>query len=325
MIYVQDKRLVLPDGRTLAYADNGNTSSTTVILYLHGAFSVGDASRLSLVLQSRRVHLVCPSLPGWGLSSPVPDPTQYASTIISDISALLNHLHSDHSRLKLIICAHSFGSVPAQILYGAAYTSFPAGRCITHLVLVDPFSPPHCHKGYWRELSWQSYFLIGPPSRLLPFNFSALLAKFAIEGRLLSESNAESFVRGSVLSVPVGEGETEEVVQWKEDNGIADGQYEREVARNAVYSVASSWQGFLELPPIYHSGWGGFCPDALDGEHSRPSVTVMTSNGNGGHAYAGMGSWLVRKYKNATLRVAAGRSNLSILHSLDVLWNEILS
>ncbi|KAF9076003.1 hypothetical protein BDP27DRAFT_1415153 [Rhodocollybia butyracea] len=257
MIHVQDKRLLLPDGRILAYADNGNTSSLTVCLYFHNVFNVGDASRLSPALHER-VHLICPTAPGWGMSSPVPDSTQYASTITADISALLNHLHPDSSNLRLIICGHSFGSISAQILYGASYASFPYGYCIAGLILLDPLSPPQCHKDYWRFLSWQSYFLTGPPSRLLPFNFFGLLAKFAIKGKFQNEASAENFVRTTLLVMPTEEDETEEIAQWKADKGMADGQYEREVARNAVYSVALTWQGFLEIPQIYHSGWAGF-------------------------------------------------------------------
>jgi len=296
-----------------------------VILFLHGPFSVGDASRLSLVLQSKKVHLVCPSLPGWGLSSPVPDLTQYASFIVNDISALLKHLHPDSSNLRLFICSHSFGSIAAQILYAAPYASFPYGPCIAGMILLDALSPPHCHKNYWKFLSWQSYFLTGPPSRLVPFNFLAVLAKFAIESKLRSEAGAESFVRSTILPTSAEEDETEEIIQWREDNGIEEGQYEREIARNAIYSVASTWQGFLEIPQIYHSGWGGFRPDLLDEEHSRPPVTIITSNGDRGHALAGMGSWLVRKYRNATLRMVEGRSALSLLMCLDDVWKEILS
>ena len=50
MLRVEDKTLSLPDGRTLAYADSGNTSSTTVVLFLHGAFGVGDAAASSTFL-----------------------------------------------------------------------------------------------------------------------------------------------------------------------------------------------------------------------------------------------------------------------------------
>ncbi|KAJ3929103.1 MAG: Alpha/Beta hydrolase protein [Lentinula lateritia] len=319
-----DKRLLLPDGRTLAYADNGNTSSLNVVLYLHGPFSVGDASRLPLILQIHKVHLVCPSLPGWGMSSPVSKSTQYASSIVSDMSFLLNHLHPERYNLKLHICAHSFGCVAAQILYGAPYISFPYGRCIAALILLDPLSPPRCHHDYWKFLSWQSYFLAGPPSRLFPFSFLTVVAKYAIGNRLQSSATAESFVRRTLIT-HAREGETEDIVNWKEDNGISDGDYERAVIRNAVYSVASTWQGFLELPQIYHSGWGGFCPDLLDDEHSRPPVTIITSNSGGGHTLAGMGSWLVGKYKNATLRIVEGRSNFSLLLCLDNVWREVFS
>lgn len=70
MIHIEDKSLALPNGRTLAYADNGNTSSSSVVLFLHGAFSVGDASRLPHVLIEKKCPF-CSSVPAlWNSNRP---------------------------------------------------------------------------------------------------------------------------------------------------------------------------------------------------------------------------------------------------------------
>ncbi|KAG9310535.1 hypothetical protein JVU11DRAFT_9079 [Chiua virens] len=41
-----ERALALTGGRTLAYATSGNASSTTAILYLDSAFTIGEASRV---------------------------------------------------------------------------------------------------------------------------------------------------------------------------------------------------------------------------------------------------------------------------------------
>ncbi|KAK7470810.1 hypothetical protein VKT23_002228 [Stygiomarasmius scandens] len=274
MIYVQDKRLTLRDGRCLAYADNGNTSSKTVILFLHGAFSVGDASRLSPVLQSKNVHLVCPSLPGWGASSQVTDVSKYARTIAHDMSVLLSHLHPDPTHLKLYICGHSLGTLTAQILYDSPYNLFSYGRCISGLILLSPHPTPRGNRDYAKYLSWFEYLVAGPPARYVPFNLTARAVKGIIQKKLQSEEGALQFIREWLLN-PMKEDELEQFVQWKEVNEIEDGQFESLLARNAVESVALTWQGFLDIAEVYHSGWSN---GRLD-EHRDVPVKVL----EGGH------------------------------------------
>ncbi|KAF8903625.1 Alpha/Beta hydrolase protein [Mucidula mucida] len=318
MIYVQDKRLALPDGRTLAYADNGNTSSSTVILYLHGAFGVGDASRLSPTLLEKNVHFVAPSLPGWGESSPVPDPSHYAETFADDISALFIHLRVDAARLKIIICGYAFGTVAAQMLYGAPISLFPLRRQICSMILLAPHSPPHCHKEYARDMSWQSYFLTGPPSRYIPFNLLARVLYWVLSSKVKSEAVAEGFVRRIMFS-QMTEGERERYQRWREARGMMEGQWEKEMGANMVRSFAQTWQGFLDIPAVYHSGWGGV--DPRDGNKEAPVYIVSASKDL--TASLRVAEWLARAYKSSDLRVVDG-SHVSILFYLDEVWKEIL-
>ncbi|THV08706.1 alpha/beta-hydrolase [Dendrothele bispora CBS 962.96] len=290
MIYIQDKRLTLRDGRCLAYADNGNTSSKTVILFLHGAFSVGDASRLTPVLQSKNTHLICPSLPGWGTSSPVADITKYARTIAHDMSVLLSHLHPDLNHLKLYICGHSLGAVTARILYDSPYNLFSYGRCISGLILLSPHPAPHNHRDYAKHLSWLEYLVAGPPARYLPFNLTARVVKGAIQKKLKSEEDALQFIRQWLFD-PMKEDELERFMQWKEESEVEDGQFESCLARNAMESVASTWQGFMDIAEVYHSGWSNSRRD----EHREVPIKIL----EGGH--------------------------LSTLFRLDDVWRELLA
>jgi pimeloyl-ACP methyl ester carboxylesterase len=113
----REHTLPLPDNRQLAYADNGNRSSTTVVLFFSGYFSVGNASYIPEPLKDLDVHFVAPTLPGNGESSTVKG-VPYSEGLCRDMTALLEHLHPGDSIRKLYIGGGSYGSVQAQILYG---------------------------------------------------------------------------------------------------------------------------------------------------------------------------------------------------------------
>ncbi|KAG7449341.1 alpha/beta-hydrolase [Guyanagaster necrorhizus] len=324
MIYVQDKRLPLSGGRSLAYADNGNTSSSTLILFLHGAFSVGDASRLSPILVGKNIHFIAPSLPGWGKSSPVSDPSNYSTTLASDMSTLLAHLRTDALHLKIIICGYSFGTVAAQMLYGAPASVFPFRSQISSLVLLAPHTPPHCHMDYAKDMSWQSYFLTGPPCRYIPFNIPARLSRYALVAKLKSVSAAEIFIRRSLFD-RMTDRERESYLHWKEDHGLGEGQFEREMAANMLRSVGQTWEGFLQIPTIYHSGWGGLSPSTLvKGRKDGFSPPVYIVAAKRDHTVSlNAARWLAGQYPNASLKVVDG-SHISLLLHLDDIWKEIL-
>jgi pimeloyl-ACP methyl ester carboxylesterase len=85
-----DTSMTLPDGRTLAYTDCGDSSSPLVI-YFHGA----PTSRLDLVgfdeaFRSLGVRIVSPDRPGYGASSP--QPGRGWNDWPADVTALADHL-----------------------------------------------------------------------------------------------------------------------------------------------------------------------------------------------------------------------------------------
>ncbi|KAJ7086746.1 Alpha/Beta hydrolase protein [Mycena epipterygia] len=322
MYGVEDKRLTLPGGRTLAYADSGNTSSPRIVLFLHGAFAVGTASWLipSPVLLQQNVHYVAPSLPGWGKTSPVPDPSSFADTLRDDIAALITHLHPDDSDLQLFICGHAFGTVGAQILYGSPYDAFPLGRRIVALLLLAPYSPPHCHESYTKSMSWTSYFMAGPPARYLPFNMVPRLAVLVMGRKLTTEVSAASFIQQSLFDA-MGEEEREVFGEWRMAHDVVDGHVERIMTRVLMHSVAQSWRGFLDIPAIYHSRWGGFEPEKLDEEHAAKPVFIVTSTLDR-NTPPEMPLWLAKALPNAVLKVVDGGHMAAAFH-MDDIWKQV--
>ncbi|KAF9469030.1 Alpha/Beta hydrolase protein [Collybia nuda] len=319
MVHVEDKSLLLPDGRTLAYADNGNTSSPSVVLFLHGAFAVGDASRLPRVLVESNVHLVTPSLPGWGKTSPVHAPSSYAVSFATDITTLIAHLHPQTDQVKLYICGHSFGTIPAQILYGLSHDIFPLGRQIAALVLLAPFSPPHCHGEYAKSLTWPSYFMIGPPAHYTPFNITLRIVKLFTVNHVSSQTAAEALFRESRKGSTSDE-EQEKFSRWLEEQGIDEVQFCKEVGRNTVGSVARSWRGFLDIPAIYHSGWGGFHPEHV----MNKCPVVVVSSKDDVAAPEAMAMWISENYYSTTLKRISG-SHISSFFYLNEILGEVLA
>ncbi|KAF9247166.1 Alpha/Beta hydrolase protein [Melanogaster broomeanus] len=301
----QEKKLALAGGRTLAYATSGNSSSGTVLLYLHGTFTIGETSRVSSVIASKNIHYICPTLPGWGNTSPPHTSTSYVDCLTSDITALLDHLYPDNGRdIKLYISGGSFGTVSAQILYGAPYDKFRYGRCITGVLLMGGISPFYYHKDYAKHMDWSNYFLAGPPTRWLPFK--DLFKKFVRE----------------LLFDKMDELEKEEYAKWRAKEGIAEGETERRMATNIVRSVATSWAGFRLQPALLHSDWG-FRPDALDEEHSRPFVMVVAGAGDK-QGPLGWSQYLAATYQNTKLKTVHG-GHISVLYHMHDIWEEFLA
>ncbi|KIK99504.1 hypothetical protein PAXRUDRAFT_822662 [Paxillus rubicundulus Ve08.2h10] len=302
----QENKLILAGGRTLAYATSGNPSSTTVILYLHGLFTIGETSRVSRVIASKDVHYICPTLPGWGNTSPPFPSVSYADCLTGDMTALLDHLYPDTERppIKLYVAGGSFGTVPAQMLYGASYDKFPYGRSIAGVLLMGAISPFRYHKGYASRMDWGDYFRVGPIARWLPFRGILMnLVTFWMAKKVSTVENAEHFLRELIFD-KMDEAEKEEHAKWRAREGIAEGETERRMASNIVRSVATSWEGFKFSVSVLHSDWG-FRPDTLDEEHSRPLVTLIAGLGDKLSLEA-WSRYLAGTYQNTKLTVFPG-------------------
>jgi pimeloyl-ACP methyl ester carboxylesterase len=315
-----EKLLALPDGRTLAYSEAGNASSSTVVIYLHGAFTVGDAKRPSPIILEKGVHFVAPTLPGWGNSSPLPRGMAYATNLATVITALIDHLHPGATDLKLYIAGGSFGTAPAQMLYGASYDIFPPGRNIAALLLVGAITPFHSDKNYAKSMTWPNYFMAGPPGRILP-NVMPHIVKLILASKVRTPEGAEAFIRDTVFN-KMGESERHAFNEWRVSRGKSEGEVERDMGQNIVRSVAKTWDGFLCMADVLHSGWGGFTPSGLDDEHSRAPVLVVSSKGDD-IAPEAWSTYLVENYKNARLKSIEGGHIAAMFH-WDEIWSEFM-
>lgn len=322
-----ERKLALPGGRTLAYATSGNASSTTVLLYLHGAFTVGETSKVSRTIASKNVHRVCPTLPGWGKTSPPPPSTSYVDCLTGDMTTLLDHLYPEREQrrdIKLYLSGGSFGTAPTQILYGAPYDKFPYGRCIVGVLLMGSVTPFRYHKDYARHMTWSNYLLLGPATQWLPGPFRRafvdLVVTFGFAKKVSTVDGAEKFLR-EFLFDKMDEAEREEFAKWRAREGIAEGETERRMATNVVRSVATSWEGFKLMPVVLHSDWG-FRPDALDEEHSRPFVMLVTS-AEDESAPEAWTQYLGKCYKNTKVKTFHG-GHICILYHMDDVWAEFL-
>ncbi|KAG0705515.1 Alpha/Beta hydrolase protein [Suillus ampliporus] len=317
-----ERLIPLRNGRTLAYTEAGNLSSKTVVLHFHGLFTVGDASRTSPAILSKNIHFVMPTLPGWGNTSPPPPSTLYHDCITSDMTALLSHLYpnSNGSGIKLYIGGSSFGTVPAQILYGAPYDKFPFGRCISDVLLCAALSPFRYHKDYTKSMAWPYYVVVGPVSHYIPFNLVTHLVKFMLARQEVTVESAEAGFREHFNKMDKAEREV--FASWCEGRGSGPEDMARYLAEHRVKSTSKSWEGFLLMPPLLHSDWG-FRPDALDEEHSRPRVLLTASKDDNicPMAYA---HYLAANYKNARIRNVHG-GHLSMVYQMDDVWAEFLA
>ncbi|KAF9222093.1 alpha/beta-hydrolase [Gyrodon lividus] len=316
--------LALPGGRTLAYSAAGTPSSTTVALYLHGSFTVGDASKPPKLFldEDKPVHYICPTLPGWGkTSSPLPG-VEYVDCVTGDMSALLEYLYPNNADdVKLYVAGASFGSLPAQMLYGSPYGKFPFGRRIAGLMLVVPMASFRHFTDYYKTLDWPGYLFAGPIVKYDYFKIVPKVMALLMGTQFANADRAEAVLRRSLFDI-MDDDEREVYRKWREDNRISEREVVRELAELAVRSVQTNWEGIRLLPGIGHADWG-FHPDTLDEEHNRPPVLVVSARQDR-MAPEVHQRYLVEHYKNARMKYIEG-GHLAPRYYMDELWDELIS
>lgn len=318
MVDTSEKTLPLPEGRILAYCEGGNPHSSTLVIFFHGVFGIGIVSNIGPVLQEKDVHFVAPTLAGWGHSSARNPTTPYFSQLASDITLLIDHLHPNDSDLKLYVSGGSYGTVPAQMLYGAPFDVFPYGRFLKGCLVLAPFSPFLWDKTYTKDMTFSNYLMIGPPSQKLPFRILPRIAAAVVGRSVTTVDRAETFLRNAIFD-QMDKQEVARFKAWAEERGKAEGQFEREMAENMVKSVETSWAGFMEVAEVIHSDWG-FVPSLLDDEHIKRPIMLVASKGDK-MAPEIMAKWLASSYQNAVLKSVSG-GHLGALYDLDLLWRE---
>lgn len=308
--------LTLDSGRVIAYEQDGDPQSNRVLLFFPGIFSVGSIRYTFPVVKEQGLHHVAYTLPGWGNASPVPPSSTFAQTVLGDITALFDHLYTDTSNLKIYVAGGSFGTVPAQVIYGAPFDVFPLGRNVAGMMLLAPFSPFHIHQDYTKSLTWRDWISVGPLTKYLPI--SSLLA-LAMGSKFKSVDSAERMLR-QMLFDKMDEAEKEKFGAHCQKLGTTPDEFVKSWAGESVRSVENGWEGFKQCAAALHSDWGFTFP--LDGEHARGKVLVKVSNND--ELGSGMGIYLAQNYANAELVTCEG-GHISGMYTLNEDITNIIS
>ncbi|KEF56163.1 uncharacterized protein A1O9_07744 [Exophiala aquamarina CBS 119918] len=311
--------LTLPDNRKVAYAHNGPPTSRTLVLFFCGIMSVGTAPNVPTPCRERGMHWIAPSLPGMGNSSTRRDKkTPYHVSFLQDMVALLSHLYPTDAYDTLYVSGGSYGTVQAQMLYGAPYDLFPPGRKIAGCVLLAGFSPLKYHPGYAKTLNWANWFSFGPPTQLLPWHLLQWLFRLVIGSKLKTLDGAKGFLRQTLVD-NMDEDEKKVLTRWLEENALTEDAWLDQMARGTI-RCCQNWHGFMEVSDVIHSDWG-FQPQQLDEHHaSKPVLVVGSSKDQIG---GGTNNWLVDNYRSATYKSLPG-GHISSLFYMDEIWRDII-
>jgi len=241
--------------------------------------------------------------------------------------ALLNDLYPDKGPVDLYISGGSFGTVAAQMLYGAPFDIFPQGRNIRKMLLLAAFPPisdsSDPNFSYSRWMTWQNYFAVGPPAKYIPFRILPRLMKRFIESKLKTQEDAEAFIR-KFLFDKMDAGERELHRKWREEKGYDEGQLEREVAQMNRRSVARSWEGLMSTPEVVHSEWwGGKKLTELDEEHTKGRKVLLVAGDKDDGTPPQWSEYLASKYTNARLKMIDG-GHISAIFRMDDIWAEFM-
>ncbi|KAL6849625.1 hypothetical protein ACO1O0_009167 [Amphichorda felina] len=304
-------------GRQVAYAHNGPTASRTVVIFFSGLFSVGSAPDVPQPCRALGVHWIHPTLPGLGRSSARAAGEEYHVALARDMTALLDHLYPTGDFDRLYVGGGSYGTVPAQILYGAAYHVFPAGRKLAGCLLQAGFSPFRYHVGHAQTLSWHTWFSVGPPSQLVPFQLLQRTLSTLLALKFRTIDGVKAFLEQTLYS-RMGADEQARMAEFLAGRGRTRDEFVDAAARGVV-RCCEQWAGFHEVSDVIHSDWG-FDPAALDDDHARCPVLVVGSDGDpqGGSTNA----WLGASYTSARVRTVPG-GHMSTLFYTDELWREV--
>ena len=300
--------LTLDSGRVIAYEQDGDSNSDRVLLFFAGIFAIGSIRYTLPVVKEKGLHHIAFTLPGWGDASPVPPSSTFAETLIGDVTALFNHLYTDTSNLKIYVAGGSFGSVPAQVIYGASFDVFPLGRNVAGMMVMAPFSPFRVHKDYAKTLSWRDWISVGPLSQYLPI---PTLLSYAMGSKFKTVDSAEQMLRQLIFD-EMDEGEKEKLTAHCQKLGTTPDEFIKGWAGDSVRSVENGMEGFKQCAVALHSDWGFTFP--LDAEHTRGKVLIKVAKSD--KLGSGMGEYLAQNYTNSEFTPCEG-GHISAIYTLN--------
>jgi hypothetical protein len=313
----REHAIQLPDGRQLVYAENGNPNSKIVVLFFSGYLSVGTVFNIPEPLRELDVHYIAPTLPGNAEASAIKD-VPYNVGICQDATEILAKHHPLGTIEKLYIGGGSYGTVPAQMLYGAPYDLFPYGRNISGLLLLAGFSPFSLHNGYGKSMTWQNWISVGPFSQWFPWRIVPRLMKTVISSKMKDVASAKKFMHEFMIS-HMDDDEKKTLEGWLSKISLTEDQWIEKMAVGAV-RCSQNWDGFLEGSDVLHSSFG-FVPKELDKDHQHPVLIIGSDKDELGQE---MNKWLKENYANSAIKTIHGGHIAATFH-IDEIWKEMLT
>lgn len=311
------KLLQLPNNRQVAYACNGPSDAKTVVLFFSGIMSIGLAHNVPAPCRQIKCQWIAPTPAGMGLSSTRDLAVPFNVSLARDMTALLAHLYPSGDFDSLYVAGGSYGTVMAQMLYGAPYDQFPAGRKIVGGMLLAGFSPYKYDKNYAKDLNWNTWISVGPPSQL-PFRPLQRAFRAAIGSKMRTVEGAKTFLNTTVFNVM----DPEEKAKFKKlvaDQGETEDEFVGRLAMSTV-ECCKNWDGFMEVSDVIHSDWG-FAPAELDEEHCKPLLVVKSADDIIGSMNS---NWIAANYQNATAKTIPG-GHVSSMYHMGEIWEELIS
>ncbi|KAH7105557.1 hypothetical protein BKA62DRAFT_813297 [Auriculariales sp. MPI-PUGE-AT-0066] len=317
-----EQYLTLPDERVLAYAQCGNLQSNTVVIWFHGIMAVGEAKKLPKGLDGKDVHFISPTLPGL---------RAFHEVVPKDTLALILHLHPDaltNDDFRLFVAGGSYGTVPAQIVYGCSHDLFPlnTSQKMKGCLLASGFCPMYRFPEFTSHLTWANYIAIGSWSVAIPFRLIPRLITVGISLQVNTLEKARSFVQKFIIdkmseeerrSIEAAQGRTVEEV--------------RDHMGDIVFrSTQKSWEGYIDFSHAANSDWKlrpevfKQAPgDEIEAELTTPRVLVTTTHEDDLAAPV-FSEWSAKNFKNAELKVYPG-GHIGILGYMKEVWEALLA
>ncbi|KAJ8515991.1 hypothetical protein ONZ45_g6673 [Pleurotus djamor] len=315
-----EELLTLSDGRTLAYTHTGNPSSHLILLFFHGMFGIGSVGKhtLSGSLREYDVHYIAPTLPGWGNSSSVPHGVTYQTYISKSTGELLKHLGVDENdeSVEVYVSGGSFGTVPAQMLFGASEEVFVYRKRVKGCLLAAPLTPFKYHRDYSKKMPWSSYIMLGL-APYFPYDMMGRLMKTAMARQMRTYEGAQGMI-GAIFD-RMSDTEKTRLVEWEKKTGREEGSFRKEMTENAMKSVSVTWDGFVGVARVLHSDWG-FKPSEVDGK----GLLIASCRGDD-MAPIEHAEWLHKEYAGSSLMVFEEGGHLGVVYHLDSIWKALLS
>jgi len=140
-----------------------------------------------------------------------------------------------------------------------------------------------------------------------------------MKSKIQSQEAAEKFIKDFAFT-KMTPPEKVAYETWKQKRGIDETEAIREIAAGVYKSVEKTKEGFMAVPEVVNSGWGGYNPILLDDDHTKPVMIVVNREDP---MNLKMGEWLVKNMKNAHIRYGEG-GHMASIFVLDDIWADFL-